>query len=149
MIFTMPVEIELALTKISQKICMSDEFTTKLLLKESLKMPLTGIEQGLLDVKNDMVTQAGNIIKSRQYTHHLGKYQNNTNAINELNTVINLLKSQQPIPAKYYDQELNGELGALRELHLKEHGLVLYYTISEAEELTLIDFGAFSEIFTG
>ena len=149
MLLTIADELEHVVMKIANKINMTGLFTAKLLLKESVKIRLTGIEQGLLDVKNDMVTQAGNVIKSRHYTHHLSNHQNNTNAINELNAVIDLLKSQQPIPEKYCDQELNGGLGVLRELQLKDHNLFLFYTISEENHLTLIDFGEFSEIFTG
>ena len=97
MLFFIPPEIETPLIKIAKKINMTCEFTAKMLFKASLKIELNGIEKGLLDVNNDQVTQDGNLIKSKQYTHDLEKHQNNSNTMTELNAIIDCLKSILPV----------------------------------------------------
>ena len=148
MLFFIPPEIETPLIEIAEKINMTYEFTAKILFKASLKIELNGIEKGLLDVNNDQVTQDGTLIKSRQYTHDLEKHQNNSNTMTELNAIIDRLKNHRPIPEQYHDHRINGEFGALRELHLKDRHLVLYYNRLNSGEITLITFGEFSKIFT-
>ena len=149
MLFFIPPEIETPLIEIAKKINMTCEFTAKMLFKASLKIELNGIEKGLLDVNNDQVIQDGNLIKSRQYTHDLEKHQNNSDTMTELNAIIDRLKNHRPIPEQYHDHRINGEFGALRELHLKDRHLVLYYNRLNSGEITLITFGEFSKIFIG
>ncbi|MDA0911728.1 MAG: type II toxin-antitoxin system mRNA interferase toxin, RelE/StbE family [Proteobacteria bacterium] len=56
------------------------------------------------------------------------------------------MSNNRPIPRKYKDHELKGNLKGIRELHLKPDDLLLYLKI-DGESITLLDIGSHASIF--
>ena len=73
------------------------------------------------------------------------KYQHKQVVIDELNKVIDLLRSQKKLPEKYKDHALSGDYIGFRECHIKPD-VLLVYDIDE-EFLYLVRLGTHSELF--
>jgi mRNA interferase YafQ len=80
------------------------------------------------------------VIQKRSFLKSLKKYRSNKPVLVELEKIIILLINESPIPEKYKDHELKGNLKGVRELHLKPDDLLLYIKI-EKRNITLIDIG--------
>ncbi|MBQ9949322.1 MAG: type II toxin-antitoxin system YafQ family toxin [Clostridia bacterium] len=67
----------------------------------------------------------------------------------ELTTVITLLASEQPLPAKYRDHALVNSHGFkdVRECHIKPDWLLIYKIYSDRLVLELIRTGTHSDLF--
>lgn len=67
----------------------------------------------------------------------------------ELTTVITLLASEQPLPAKYRDHALANSRGFkdVRECHIKPDWLLVYKIYSDRLVLELIRTGTHSDLF--
>ena len=59
--------------------------------------------------------------------------------------VFGLLSKGEPLPAKYLDHQLTGQLNACRECHVFNDFLLIYKT--DEQELQLIRLGTHSELF--
>jgi len=80
------------------------------------------------------------VVQKKSFLKSLKKYRSNKPVLIELEKVIRLLINENPIPKKYKDHELKGNLKGIRELHLKPDDLLLYLKI-ENKNITLIDMG--------
>lgn len=60
--------------------------------------------------------------------------------------VMYLLQRNQPLPRKYLDHALRGEMEGFRDCHIF-NDLVLIYQLVDNAELKLIRLGSHSEIF--
>ncbi len=86
------------------------------------------------------------IIQKKRFIKSLKKYRANKAVLQELRIVIALLISEKPIPRKYKDHELKGNLKGIRELHLKPDDLLLYIKV-DGNSITLIDIRSHAGIF--
>ncbi|GGG00757.1 MULTISPECIES: type II toxin-antitoxin system RelE/ParE family toxin [Cysteiniphilum] len=86
------------------------------------------------------------IIQKKRFIKSLKKYRANKAVLKELKLIIELLSNNRPIPRKYKDHELKGNLKGIRELHLKPDDLLLYLKI-DGESITLLDIGSHASIF--
>ncbi|OOF84341.1 addiction module toxin RelE [Rodentibacter ratti] len=64
----------------------------------------------------------------------------------EMTEVMYLLQRNQPLPRKYLDHALRGEMEGFRDCHIF-NDLVLIYQLVDNAELKLIRLGSHSEIF--
>lgn len=62
-----------------------------------------------------------------------------------LSEVVEMLASDQPLPARYRDHALGGEWRGCRDLHVKPD-LVLIYRLPDPDTLQLIRLGSHSEL---
>lgn len=68
------------------------------------------------------------------------------NALNSaLIEVLFYLLNDKPLPEKYRDHRLTGDLKAFRECHIKPDLLLIYQ--SDNEKLVLVDLGSHSDLF--
>jgi len=67
--------------------------------------------------------------------------------IRELNTVITLLASTQPLPEAYKDRQLAGSYFGCRECHIAPDWLLIYEVDSNASLLLLTRTGSHSDLF--
>jgi mRNA interferase YafQ len=65
--------------------------------------------------------------------------------ITELKTVSNLLVNEQPLPGKYHDHALHGDMQGYKECHIADNWLLLY--TKTATTITLISTGSHDELF--
>lgn len=86
------------------------------------------------------------IIKTSRYKKGIKKYNGNRAVIDELEKVIDLFVTNQPLPTKYRDHELKGKYKGIRELHLKPDDLLMYVKV-EHECVTLLAIGSHSNLF--
>lgn len=75
----------------------------------------------------------------------LKKFSNKQNIINELDKIIKLLISHQPLEAKHRDHNLTGSWLSHRECHVKPDVLLIYKT--NETTLFLERIGSHSELF--
>ena len=69
--------------------------------------------------------------------------------INELQTVISLLASELPLPAKYRDHALSDSKNykGMRECHIQPDWLLVYYISRSELVLSLVRTGSHSDLF--
>ena len=66
--------------------------------------------------------------------------------LNQLNIVLTLMRTRQPLPERLRDHRMWGEYRAFRDLHIRPD-LILVYMPSKSE-LTLVRIGSHSELFS-
>lgn len=89
------------------------------------------------------------IIIANSFKRDLKKYKHKNNVLNELEIVVELLATQQPVPAKYKNHSLLGKFRNhtnVQELHLKPDDLLVYFEIKN-ESINLIAIGSHAELF--
>ena len=86
------------------------------------------------------------LIQTSTFKKSLKKYKHNLVVKKELHTVIELLITEQPIPAKYKNHRLIGKYNGMLELHLRPDDLLVYVKF-ENESITLVAIGSHSELF--
>lgn len=64
-----------------------------------------------------------------------------------LNRVVDLLASQQPLPAKYRDHELTGDYKGFRECHIQPDWLLVYRIDGNELMLFLARTGTHADLF--
>ncbi len=64
-----------------------------------------------------------------------------------LETVLQLLCEEQPLPSKYRDHALSGDYMGFRECHIQPDWLLIYRIEHEILTLTLIRTGTHSDLF--
>jgi mRNA interferase YafQ len=71
----------------------------------------------------------------------------NSETVNELLTVIEMLANEQTLPEKYKDHLLKGNWKGYRECHIKPDLLLIYKLENDELTLTLVRIGSHSELF--
>ncbi len=71
----------------------------------------------------------------------------NSETVNELLTVIEMLANGQALPEKYKDHLLKGNWKGYRECHIKPDLLLIYKLENDELTLTLVRTGSHSELF--
>lgn len=71
----------------------------------------------------------------------------NSDTVNELLTVIEVLANGQTLPEKYKDHLLKGNWKDYRECHIKPDLLLIYKLENDELTLTLVRTGSHSELF--
>ena len=68
--------------------------------------------------------------------------------LQELKDVVELLRTDQALDAKYHDYELVGEFRGTRELHIRPDWLLCYRKNQGILTLTLVATGSHSDLFS-
>lgn len=68
--------------------------------------------------------------------------------LQELKDVVELLRTDQALDAKYHDHELVGEFHGTRELHIRPDWLLCYRKNQGILTLTLVATGSHSDLFS-
>ena len=67
--------------------------------------------------------------------------------IDELKKIVDKLRTDTPLPAKFKDHELSARYVGLRECHIKPDWLLLYLKEDDILTLTLVDTGSHADLF--
>lgn len=67
--------------------------------------------------------------------------------ISKLITVLDLLASGQPLPARYYDHPLKGDMRGYRECHIEGDWLLVYQVFENKLILSASGTGTHSDLF--
>ena len=67
--------------------------------------------------------------------------------LEELKSVVELLRTDQPLDEKFHDHELFGVFAGTRELHIRPDWLLCYRKNNGILTLTLVDTGTHSDLF--
>jgi len=86
------------------------------------------------------------LYRTKRFKKMLKKYKGKKNVLAELEYIVELLLTEQDIPAKYRDHALTGNYQGIRELHLKPDDLLLYVKVVETS-VTLFAIGSHAELF--
>ena len=87
------------------------------------------------------------VVKSKQFRKSLKKMLRRGKDVEKLYTVVAMLARGETLPAKYKDHALSGDLAALRDCHIENDWLLLYYIEADVLVLTLTDTGTHSDLF--
>ena len=82
-----------------------------------------------------------------RFKKDLKKYLHQVATLKELDHILKLLLEQKPLPKKYKDHALSGELVGVRECHVKPDVLLLYWIDIVNQKLVLERLGSHSELF--
>jgi len=80
-----------------------------------------------------------------QFKRDYKKYEHNKSIIDALQLVLNNLSAEIPLPEKYKDHQLKGNLNDYRECHLTPNVLLLYRI--QDNVLVLVRIGTHSNLF--
>lgn len=86
------------------------------------------------------------LIQTSTFKKNLKKYRHNESVLNELNKIVELLVTEQPIPSKYKNHKLIGDYVGMMELHLRPDDLLVYVKV-ENKSITLHAIGSHAELF--
>ena len=67
--------------------------------------------------------------------------------LEELKSVVELLRTDQALDEKFHDHELSGAFAGTRELHIRPDWLLCYRKNNGLLTLTLVDMGTHSDLF--
>ena len=67
--------------------------------------------------------------------------------MNKLTATLNLLSSQKPMPDRYFDHQLTGNLKDFRECHIEPDWLLVYQIFEDTLILTASGTGTHSDLF--
>ena len=87
------------------------------------------------------------VVKLKRFRKNLKKMLRRGKDINKLETVVSILARGEQLPAKYKDHALSGDLEGLRDCHIENYWLLLYYIEDNVLVLTLTDTGTHSDLF--
>ena len=87
------------------------------------------------------------IVLSNQFKKDLKSAHKRGLNLDLLNRVVDLLASQQPLPAKYRDHELTGDYKGFRECHIQPDWLLVYRIDSGELMLFLARTGTHADLF--
>ena len=87
------------------------------------------------------------VVKLKRFRKNLKKMLRRGKDINKLETVVSILARGEQLPAKYKDLALSGDLEGLRDCHIENDWLLLYYIEDNVLVLTLTDTGTHSDLF--
>ena len=83
---------------------------------------------------------------TRQFKKDLNRYLNQPKKLEELKTVLNLLRNEIPLPEKYRQHILKGEYSGCLECHI-EGGYLLIWFDEGSDTIALFRLGSHSELF--
>ena len=87
------------------------------------------------------------VVKLKRFRKNLKKMLRRGKDINKLETVVSILARGEQLPAKYKDHALSGDLEGLRDCHIENDWLLLYYIEDNVLVLTLTDTGTHADLF--
>ncbi len=87
------------------------------------------------------------VVKSRRFKKSLKKMLRRGKDINKLEAVVSMLARGESLPARYKDHALTGDLTGLRDCHIENDWILLYYIEANVLVLTLSDTGTHSDLF--
>ena len=68
--------------------------------------------------------------------------------MSKLTTTLNLLASQEPMPERYFDHPLTGNLKDFRECHIESDWLLVYQIFEDTLILSATGTGTHSDLFS-
>jgi len=68
--------------------------------------------------------------------------------ISELTTTLNLLARRKPMPKRYHDHQLSGDLKDFRECHIEPNWLLIYRIFENKLILSASGTGTHSDLFS-
>ena len=87
------------------------------------------------------------VVKLKQFRKSLKKMLRRGKDIEKLNKVVSMLANGETLPPKYRDHALSGDLAGLRDCHIENDWLLLYYFEHNVLVLTLSDTGTHADLF--
>ena len=87
------------------------------------------------------------VVKLRRFKKSLKKMLRRGKDINKLEAVVSILARGESLPARYKDHALSGDLAGLRDCHIENDWILLYYIEANVLVLTLSDTGTHSDLF--
>ena len=87
------------------------------------------------------------VVKLKRFRKNLTKMLRRGKDINKLETVVSILARGEQLPAKYKHHALSGDLEGLRDCHIENDWLLLYYIEDNVLVLTLTDTGTHADLF--
>ncbi len=88
------------------------------------------------------------IRKTTRYKKNLKKMLRRGKDIKKISAVVRTLAMGETLPPKYKDHALSGDLDGLRDCHIENDWVLLYFYTSTGElVLTLTDTGTHSDLF--
>ena len=84
---------------------------------------------------------------SKAFKKELKKLKNDSQALAELEFVIDKLANDEILAPKYKDHQLTGDLKAYRECHIRPNLLLIYEKQEDILLLTCINLGSHSRLF--
>ena len=85
--------------------------------------------------------------KTRQFEKDLKRMAKRGMPLRELETVIDRLLDQTPLPEKYRDHPLVGDYAGFRECHVRPDWLLIYMVQADRLILTCMRTGTHSDLF--
>ena len=68
--------------------------------------------------------------------------------MSKLTDTLNLLASREPIPERYHDHQLSGDMKDFRECHIEPNWLLIYQIFEDRLLLTASGTGTHSDLFS-
>lgn len=87
------------------------------------------------------------VVKSKRFRKNLKKMLRRGKDIEKLNLVVSMLARGETLPPRYKDHALSGSLEGLRDCHIENDWVLLYYIEFDVLVLTLTDTGTHSDLF--
>ena len=87
------------------------------------------------------------VVKLKRFSKSLKKMLRQGKDIRKLEAVVSILARGETLPVKYKDHALSGDLAGLRDCHIENDWLLLYYIEDNVLVLTLSDTGTHSDLF--
>lgn len=84
---------------------------------------------------------------SSQFRKQLKVAQKRGKQLDKLETVVDLLANNLPLPEKYRDHALSGNWVNHRECHIEPDWLLIYYKQDDVLVLSLVATGSHSDLF--
>lgn len=87
------------------------------------------------------------LIQTSTFKKSFKKYKHNSIVQKELETIVELLITEQLIPERYRNHKLTGNYAGMMELHLRPDDLLVYVKV-EKKSITLVAIGSHSDLFS-
>ena len=88
------------------------------------------------------------VFRAKRFRKNLKKMLRRGKDVNKLNEVVLKLAQGETLPPKYRDHALSDDLDGLRDCHIENDWVLLYFYTSTGElVLTLTDTGTHSDLF--
>ena len=88
------------------------------------------------------------VFRAKRFRKSLKKMLRRGKDVKKLNEVVLKLAQGETLPPKYRDHALSGDLDGLRDCHIENDWVLLYFYTSPGElVLTLTDTGTHSDLF--
>lgn len=83
---------------------------------------------------------------TRQFKKDLKRYLNQPKKLEELNSVLDMLRKEIKLPDKYRQHTLKGEYSGCFECHIEGDFLLIWYDV-ESDTIAVVRLGSHSELF--